>query len=106
MLKIILNGTVGNDAEVKNVGEREAINFRIAVPMDYKNKKGEKVDKTEWVQAVIWKSKGKNSKIADYLKKGKKVLIEGVPEAEGYKANDGTIKSYLHVNVKDIEFMN
>jgi len=55
---------------------------------------------------VIWKNEGRSTKIADYLKKGRKVLIEGVPESEAYKTKDDEIRSSLHVIVKEIEFLN
>ncbi|MBS2213002.1 single-stranded DNA-binding protein [Carboxylicivirga mesophila] len=106
MLKLILNGTVGKDADVIDVGNRKAINFNVAVSMDYKNTQGEKVERTEWVKAVLWRSEKQSIKIADYLKKGQKVLIEGVPGSEGYQSKDGHIKASLHVNVKDIELLN
>jgi len=106
MLKLILNGTVGNDAEVKAVGQRKAINFNVAVSMDYKNSKGEKVERTEWVRAVMWKSDSQSTKISDFLKKGQRVLMEGTPSSEGYKSKDGTIKSSIHINVKDLELLN
>jgi single-strand DNA-binding protein len=106
MMKMILNGSVGNDAEVKQVGSRTAINFSIAVSMDYKDSEGKKVEKTEWVRAVIWKSEQQNTAISDYLKKGKRILVEGVPSSESYKGKDGELHSQLHINVKDIEFLN
>ena len=104
MLKLILSGALGNDAEVKDVGSRTVINFNVAVSMDYKDKDGKKVEKTEWIKAVLWRDQ--STKIAEYLKKGKRVLIEGVPETEGYKSKDGEIKSALTVKVKELEFMN
>ncbi len=106
MLKLILNGTVGKDAEVKAVGERKAINFDVAVSMDYKNSKGEKVEKTEWLRAVMWKSEKQSTKVSEFLKKGQKVLIEGIPSSEGYQSKDGTIKSSLHITVKELELLN
>jgi len=106
MLKLILNGTIGKDAEVKAVGQRKAINFDAAVSMDYKNSKGEKIERTEWVKAVMWKSESQSTKVADFLKKGQKVLIEGIPSSEGYKSKDGTIKSSLHITVKELELLN
>jgi single-strand DNA-binding protein len=106
MLKLILNGTVGKDAEVKDVGNRKAINFDVAVSMDYKNANGEKVERTEWVRAVLWRSERQSIKVANFLKKGQKVLVEGIPGSEGYQSKDGTVKSVLHVNVKDLELLN
>ena len=105
MLKIMLTGALGNDCEVREVGERKAINFNVAINQDYRDNEGNKVEKTEWVKAVIWKSASQNSKISDYLKKGQKVYIEGVPASEGFESKDGSIKSSLVVNVKDIELI-
>ncbi|MCU4154676.1 single-stranded DNA-binding protein [Carboxylicivirga sp. A043] len=106
MLKLILNGTVGKDAEVKTVGERKVINFDVAVSMDYKNAQGEKVERTEWVRAAMWRSERQSTKVAEFLKKGQKVLLEGVPGSEGYQSKDGTVKSTIHVNVKELELLN
>ncbi|MCU4164291.1 single-stranded DNA-binding protein [Carboxylicivirga caseinilyticus] len=106
MLKLILNGTVGKDAEIKEVGNRKAINFNVAVSMDYKDHSGKKIERTEWVHAVIWKNDNQSIKIAEYIKKGQKVLIEGVPGSESFQDKEGQVKSSLHVNVKELEFLN
>jgi len=73
--------------------------------LDHKDSNGNKVEKTEWIKAVIWKYEGRSTKIADYLKKGRKVLIEGIPDSEAYRSKDDEIKSSLHVVVKEIEFL-
>jgi len=62
-------------------------------------------ESTEWVKAVIWKNDGQSTKVADFLKKGRKVLLEGVPSSEGFKSKDGDIKSALNLNVKELEFL-
>ncbi|WP_291857952.1 single-stranded DNA-binding protein [Marinilabilia sp.] len=105
MLKMILSGALGQDAEIKEVGTKKAINFNVAVSMDYKDQQGNKVERTEWVKAVLWKYDGQSTKVAEFLTKGKKVLIEGVPSSEGYKAKDGDIKSSLSINVKELELV-
>jgi single-strand DNA-binding protein len=105
MLKMILSGALGQDAEVREVGRRKAINFDVAVSMDYKDQQGNKVERTEWVKAVIWKNDSQSIKIADFLKKGRKVLIEGIPSSEGFKGKDGEIRSALNVNVKELDFL-
>jgi single-strand DNA-binding protein len=106
MLKMILSGALGHDAEVKEVGKRKAINFDVAVSMDYKDQQGNKVERTEWVKAVMWRNDGQSIKVADFLKKGKKVVIEGVPSSDGFKTKEVDIKSALNVNVKELELVN
>ena len=105
MIKIMLTGALGNDCEVREVGSRKAINFNVAVHQDYKDSDGHKVEKTEWVKAVLWKNDSQSPKIADYLKKGQKVYIEGIPSSDGYESKEGGIKSSLVVNVKELEFI-
>jgi single-strand DNA-binding protein len=106
MLKLIVSGVLGQDAEIKEIGANKAIKFNVAVSMDYKDAQGTKVEKTEWVKAIMWKGKDQSTKVAEYLKKGKRVLIEGTPESEGYKTKEGDIKSALSITVKELEFMN
>jgi len=105
MLKMILSGALGHDAEVKEVGKKKAINFDVAVSMDYKDQQGNKVERTEWVKAVMWKNDGQSTKVAEFLTKGKKVVLEGIPSSEGYKGKEGDIKSTLNINVKELELV-
>jgi single-strand DNA-binding protein len=105
MLKMILSGALGHDAEVREVGKRKAINFTVAVSMDYKDQQGNKVERTEWVKAGMWKNDGQSIKIADFLKKGQKVLIEGFPSSDGFNNKEGEIRSALNVNVKELELV-
>ncbi len=106
MLKLMLSGNLGKDATIKEVGNNKVINFNIAVSRFYKNSNGERVEKTEWVEADIWRSKDTDTKFAEYLTKGKKVLLEGEPSSSGYQTKEGDIKSVLKIRVKDFEFLN
>ncbi len=103
---MMLSGNLGSDATVKEVGNNKVINFDIAVTRTYKNAKGEKVEKTEWIRADIWRSKETDTKFAEYLKKGKKVLIEGEPYSSGFQNKNGEIQSSLGIRVKEFEFLN
>jgi len=105
MLKMIVSGTLGQDAEIREVGKKKVINFNVAVSMDYKDQQGNKVERTEWVKAIMWRNEGQSTRVADFLKKGRKVLLEGIPSSEGFKSKDGEIKSTLNLNVKELEFL-
>ena len=106
MFRLQLNGVLGTDAEVREVGKRKAINFSVAVNQDYKDSDGNKVEKTEWIKAVIWRSEKQSTKIAEYLKKGKKVYLEGEPSADAYIAKDGKAAGSINLNVKEVELLN
>jgi len=103
---MMLSGNLGSDATIKEVGNNKVINFDIAVSRFYKNTNGEKVEKTDWIRADIWRPKDTDLKFVDYLKKGKKIFIEGEPYSTGYKDKNGEIQSSLRINVKDFEFLN
>lgn len=105
MLKVILNGALGADAEVREVGNQKAINFSVAVNKSYKNSEGTKVEKTDWISAVIWKKSDASIKIADYLKKGTKVLIEGEPGVDSFIGKDGKAAGHLTVIVREVDLV-
>lgn len=74
--KVILIGNLGKDPEIKNLESGSCVaNFSIATSETYKDKQGEKVEKTEWHNIVLW---NKTAEIAGkYLTKGSTVCIEG-----------------------------
>lgn len=74
--KAILIGRVGKDPEVRFTQEGKAIaNFSIATSENWKDKSGEKQEKTEWHNIVAF---GKLAEIiGEYVKKGSLLYIEG-----------------------------
>jgi len=102
MLKILATGNIGNDAKIQITNGKSAINFNIAETQSFKNADGTKVEKTTWLNCTIWKEQDKTN-IAQFLKKGTRVLIEGTPEAQAYTKEGKTFAS-LCVNVTKIEF--
>jgi single-strand DNA-binding protein len=76
--KVILIGNLGKDPEIRtlNSGDRVA-NLRIATSETWRDKStGERKEKTEWHQVVIFNEN--IVKVAEnYLKKGSTVYIEG-----------------------------
>jgi single-strand DNA-binding protein len=76
MLKVTLIGNLGSDAEVKDVNNRKVIEFRVAHTDRVKNE-------TVWVRCSLWRDAGKEG-VANYLKKGTQVYVEGVPRVGAY----------------------
>lgn len=105
MYKLLVSGIVGNDAEVKDVNNSKLIKFSVAVHNDYKNAEGEKVEKTDWVQALWWKNGKQSTKVVEYLKKGKKVILEGEPGVDAYLSKDGEAKASQVITVKTLELV-
>lgn len=103
MRKFFISGNLTKDAEVKDAAGRKAINFSIAYNEYYKDKNGDKLEKTTFYNAVIWRDE--NINIAKFLTKGTKVIIEAVPEPEMYKNKDGETVCAIKLIVHDIELI-
>jgi single-strand DNA-binding protein len=76
--KVILVGNLGADPEIRRLGSGDpVVNLRIATSESWRDKQsGERREKTEWHQVVIFNDQ--LAKVAEqYLKKGMKVYIEG-----------------------------
>ena len=108
MYKTTLTGNIGNDAEVKSFENGQSvITFSVAHTEKWKDKQGVQQEKTEWIRCQMWKPSDKLT-IAQYLKKGTKLLIEGRVSASSWIDNStGTpiAKSQVELNVSNLEFM-
>ncbi|HXS51023.1 MAG TPA: single-stranded DNA-binding protein [Usitatibacter sp.] len=74
--KVILIGNLGRDPETRYMPDGAAItNISVATTEVWKDKNGEKQEKTEWHRVAFF---GKLAEIAgEYLKKGSQVYVEG-----------------------------
>lgn len=103
MLITILSGTIGGDAEVRHLQSGDAaINFSVAHSEKYKDKNGVQQATTTWVSCTVWR-KSDTIGIAQYLKKGTRVTVSGVPAARAYLDPQGQPKSVLMLNVREID---
>ena len=86
--KVILLGNLGSDPEVRFMPNGEAVcNFSIATTESWKDKAGEKKEKTDWHNIVMYR---KLAEIAgEYLKKGRPVYIEGRIQTRKWQTKEG-----------------
>lgn len=99
-------GHIGADAEVRTINDnqRAVISFRVAVTEKWKDAQGNPKENTTWVKCSIWR-KPDQTTIAQYLKKGQQVYIEGKPTANAYVDNEGAAKASLEVTVDSVELL-
>lgn len=102
MNKTIVLGNLGKDAEIQTVNSRKAINFNLAYTYSYTDEKEVKQSNTTWYDCTYWLNADKSSKIVEYLKKGTKILVEGVVSPDTYKNKDGKYIATLKMNVQHI----
>jgi len=75
--KVILVGNIGRDPEVRTMQSGDkVVNLSIATSENWKDKSGERQERTEWHRVVIF-NQGLVKVAESYLKKGAKVYIEG-----------------------------
>ena len=90
--KVILVGNLGKDPEVRAMTSGDkVVSFSIATSERWKNKDGEKQEKTEWHNIVIFNPN--IAKIAEaYLHKGSKVYLEGSLHTRKWTDKNGNDK--------------
>lgn len=86
--KVVLIGNVGQEVVVKEVGGAKVANFSIACGEKYKDKDGNVVEKTEWVNIVAWQKLAEV--IEKYVKKGDQIYIEGRLQTRKYEKDGQT----------------
>ncbi len=102
MQKIQLIGRVGADAEIKDFNSNQVINFSVAVSETYKNAQGEKVENTVWFECAKW---GNTTTIAQYIRKGDLIFVEGKVNNRAWLNNDGEAQITNGINVFDIQLL-
>ena len=86
--KVILVGNLGRDPETRYMPSGEAVvNIALATTDNWKDKNGEKQERTEWHRVVIF---GKLAEVAaEYLKKGAQVYFEGALRTKKWTNKEG-----------------
>lgn len=90
--KVILIGRVGKDPEIRQNGSGQKIaNFSIATSETWKDKSGERQEKTEWHRVVIF-NQGLAEIAERYVHKGTKLYIEGALQTRKWTDQNGQDK--------------
>ena len=74
--KVMIIGNLGKDPEVRTTPQGATVaNFSVACTERWKDQSGQRQERTEWVNVVLWR---RTAEIAQrFLRKGSKVYIEG-----------------------------
>jgi single-strand DNA-binding protein len=90
--KVILVGNLGDDPEARSLNNGgEVVNLRVATSESWKDRDGNRQDRTEWHRVVIFNENlGKVAK--QYLRKGSKVYLEGQLQTRKWQDQSGQDK--------------
>ena len=102
--KVMLIGRLGRDPEIRYTKSGGAVaNFSLATTDTWKDREGQKQEKTEWHNIVAW------SRLADfaqnYLKKGKLIYLEGRLQTRDWTDNQNVKHWKTEVVANNILFM-
>ena len=102
MIKLQIVGNLGGDCIVKEVNGKNVINFNVAHTEKFKDAQGSLKEKTTWVNCAYWTDR---TAVAQYLKRGKMVYVEGSPEADGYLNKDNQPAATLRMRVQNLQLL-
>jgi len=86
--QVTMTGRLGKDPEIRRTNSGDTVaNFTLAVGETWKDKSGDRKEKTEWVNVTVWG--GLAGIVENYLKKGSKVLIQGKFQTRKWQNKDG-----------------
>ena len=90
--KVILVGNLGADPEARSLNNGgEVVNLRVATSESWKDRDGNRQERTEWHNVVIWNENlGRVAK--NYLRKGSKVYLEGQLQTRKWQDQSGQDK--------------
>ena len=90
--KVILVGNLGADPEARSLNNGgEVVNMRVATSESWKDRDGNRQERTEWHNVVIFNENlGRVAK--NYLRKGSKVYLEGQLQTRKWQDQSGNDK--------------
>lgn len=102
--KVIVIGNLGNDPDTRYTPTGTAVaSFSVAVNEKWTDKNtGEIKERVEWINCEAWQKTAEI--IAQYLRKGSKVYVEGRLRTDKYE-KDGQTKYFTKVRVDNVQFL-
>jgi single-strand DNA-binding protein len=102
--KVILVGRLGKEPEVRYMTNGEAVaNVSIATSENWKDKNGEKQERTEWHNLVFYRRLAEVA--GEYLKKGSQIFIEGKLQTRKWQDKDGKDRYTTEIIVNELQML-
>jgi single-strand DNA-binding protein len=104
MNHVILAGNLTRDPESRQLPSGTAVaDLGLAINDSYKNKSGELVETTCFVDVVVWGRLAETC--SQYLRKGSPVLVEGRLQLDQWTTQEGEKRSKLRVRADRVQFL-
>ena len=102
--KVLLIGNLGKDPEIQNFDKGALLaKFPLATTETFKDKNGQRQDRTEWHNIVVW---GTLAEVAQkYLRKGMMVYVEGRIQSRQYEDKEGNKKNITEIRAENFQML-
>ncbi len=102
--RVILAGNLTRDPEIRYLPSGTGVaEMGLAIDDSYKNKDGQLVERTCFVDVVVWGKQGELCR--EYLSKGSPALIEGRLQYDQWENQQGEKRSKLKVRAERVQFL-
>ncbi|MCK5676647.1 MAG: single-stranded DNA-binding protein [Verrucomicrobia bacterium] len=102
--KVLLMGNLTRNPEIRYTPSGTAVaDLGLAVNETFKNKAGETVERTCFVDVVVWGRQAETA--AEYLHKGSPVFVEGRLQLDQWENQQGEKRSKLRVRADRVQFL-
>lgn len=102
--KVLLIGNLGKDPETRYMPNGDAVtNITVATTESWKDKNGEKQEKTEWHRVTLYRRLAEVA--GEYLHKGSSVYIEGKLETKKWTDKQGVERYSTDIIASDLKML-
>lgn len=101
-LKLQIIGNLGGDVRVGIVNGKQVLNMSVCYTEKWKDQSGVQKEKSIWLDAAYWND---STAIAQYLKKGQQVFLEGIPDVKTYENNNRQVVAQLTLRVNQLQLL-
>lgn len=102
--KVILVGRLGNDPETRYLTNGDAVtNVTLATSETWKDKSGEKQEKTEWHNLIFFRRLAEVA--GEYLKKGAQIYIEGKLQTRKWQDKERKDRYTTEIIVNEMQML-
>lgn len=102
--KVLLIGRLGQDPEMKSTpGGASVVSVSLATSENFKDKSGQRQDKTEWHKLVFWNRTAEI--VSQYCRKGSQLYVEGTLQTREWQDKDGNKKYTTEIVVRNMQML-
>lgn len=109
--KIVIVGNLGRDPEMRYTPDGTPVtDFSVATNRKWSNSDGSAGEETTWFRVTVWRRQAET--VAQYLKKGSQVLVEGRMKADRatggprvWSGQDGVARASYEITANRVIFL-